>query len=129
MDSQEAQASIVESPSGTVSLPRAGVAAASVPTLVVRPIGQLLIEAGLIGEGDLARALAFQERYGGRLGSILVRLGALSEERLLPILSEQLGIPVLAADELPGDAAAFLDAINRSGYPIDWWVDQEALPW
>ena len=45
------------------------------------PIGQLLIEAGLIGETDLARALAFQQRYGGRLGSILVRLGALSEER------------------------------------------------
>src|ERR1700730_5466823 len=43
------------------------------------PIGQLLIEAGLIGETDLARALAFQQRYGGRLGSILVRLGGLSE--------------------------------------------------
>src|SRR5436305_3834500 len=93
------------------------------------PIGQLLIEAGLIGETDLARALAFQERYSGRLGSILVRLGALSEERLLPILSEQLGIPVLAEEDLPDDTATFVEAINRSGYPIDWWVDQEALPW
>src|SRR6266853_593131 len=74
----------------------------------VRPIGQLLIEAGLISESDLARGLAFQERYGGRLGSILVRLGALSEERLLPILSAQLGLPVIAEDDLPGNAAAFL---------------------
>ena len=93
------------------------------------PIGRLLIEAGLIGESDLARGLAFQERYGGRLGSILVRLGALSEERLLPMLSAQLGIPLLGERDLPGDAAAYLEAIEQSGYPIDWWIDQEALPW
>ena len=43
------------------------------PLNAALPIGQLLIEAELIGETDLARALAFQERYGGRLGSILVR--------------------------------------------------------
>ena len=129
MDSQEAQLSIAESPlgiEGGEAEPRRPLCG---PARVVRPIGQLLIGAGLIGEGDLARALAFQERYGGRLGSILVRLGALSEERLLPILSEQLRLPVLAEDDLPGNAAAVLDAINQSGYPIDWWVDQEALPW
>ncbi len=129
MDSREPQLIIAEKP--------AGLAAADIEQLwpphadadTVRPIGQLLIEAGLIGEADVARALAFQERYGGRLGSILVRLGALSEERLLPILSDQLGIPVLADDSLPDDATAYLDAIKQSGYPVDWWVDQEALPW
>src|SRR5262249_26956674 len=96
---------------------------------IVRPIGQLLIEAGLIGETDLVRALAFQERYGGRLGSILVRLGALSEERLLPILSKQLNLPVLGENDLPADTTSYFDAIKPSGYPVDWWVDQEALPW
>ena len=95
----------------------------------VRPIGQLLIEAGLISESDLARGIAFQKHYGGRLGNVLVRLGALSEERLLPVLSAQLDIPVLGENDLPGDTAAFLDAIKQSGYPVDWWVDQEALPW
>ena len=93
------------------------------------PIGQLLIEAGLIGETDLARALAFQERYGGRLGSILVRLGALSEERLMPILSNQLSLPLLRESDLPADTAAYFEAIRPSCYPVDWWVDQEALPW
>jgi len=129
MDSQEAQLSIAEQPLGIEGGEAGPRRPFCGPARVVQPIGQLLIEAGLIGEGDLARALAFQERYGGRLGSILVRLGALSEERLLPILSEQLRLPVLAEDDLPGNAAAFLDAINQSGYPIDWWVDQEALPW
>jgi general secretion pathway protein E len=93
------------------------------------PIGQLLVAAELIGEADLARALAFQERYGGRLGSILVRLGALSEERLMPILSNQLGLPLLGESDLPADAAAYLEAIKPSGFSPDWWLDQEALPW
>jgi len=96
---------------------------------LVRPIGQLLIEAGLIGDTDVARALAFQERFGGRLGSILVRLGALSEERLLPVLSGALDLPLLSENDLPSDMASYLTAINQSDYPIDWWIDQEALPW
>jgi len=93
------------------------------------PIGQLLIEAGLIGETDLARALAFQQRYGGRLGSILVRLGALSEERLMPILANQLNLLLLGESDLPADTAAYFEAIRTSGYSVDWWIDQEALPW
>jgi general secretion pathway protein E len=94
-----------------------------------RPVGQLLIEAGLIGENDLTRGLAFQERYGGRIGSILVRLGALSEERLMPMLSRQLGLPLLGEADLPSDTASYIEAIRQSGYSVDWWIDQEALPW
>jgi len=80
------------------------------------PLGRLLIEAGLIGENDLEKGLAFQRRYGGRLGSILVRLGALSEERLLPILSAQLSIPLLGERDLPSDPAAYLEAIEQSAF-------------
>ncbi|MBV8889999.1 MAG: Flp pilus assembly complex ATPase component TadA [Alphaproteobacteria bacterium] len=94
-----------------------------------QPIGELLIASGLIGENDVARALAFQERYGGRLGSILVRLGALSEERLLPVLSAQLNLPLLGEDDLPGDISRHMEAVQASGYPVEWWIDQEALPW
>jgi general secretion pathway protein E len=94
-----------------------------------RLIGEVLIEAGLIGESDVARALAFQQHYGGRLGSVLVRLGALSEERLLPILARQLDLPLLSETDLPLDPEPYLEAIKKSGYLIDWWMDQEALPW
>jgi general secretion pathway protein E len=94
-----------------------------------RPIGQLLLEAGLISDSDLAHGLAFQEQYGGRLGSILVRLGALSEERLLPVLGAQLNLTVIEEAELPADTRPHLEMIEQSGYPVDWWVDQEALPW
>ena len=54
-----------------------------------RRLGDLLIERGLASSGDIAKALAFQQQFGGRLGSILVRLGALSEESLLPVLCLQ----------------------------------------
>src|SRR5206468_9864755 len=92
---------------------------------VTPPIGRLLIEAGLIGETDLARALAFQQRYGGRLGSILVRLGAVSEERLMPIVANQLNLPLLGESDLPAETASYFEAIKTSGYAVDWWIRSE----
>jgi general secretion pathway protein E len=95
----------------------------------IAALGQMLLERALIGDGDLERALAFQARFGGRLGAVLVRIGALSENHLLSVLSEQLGLPVLAGTQIPTDAAQVLAAIERSGYPAEWWLDQEAILW
>ena len=94
-----------------------------------RPIGQLLLSAGLIGREDLEKALAFQQSYGGRLGSILVRMGAVGEDPLLALLARQLELPVLEPEEIPRDSRAFLATIEVSGLSSDWWLDQEALPW
>jgi len=93
------------------------------------PLGGMLVARGLISEGDLERGLAFQARFGGRLGGVLVRIGALSESNLLSVLSEKLGLPVLGANDLPSDPAEFLTALRRSGCPPEWWLDQEALVW
>jgi general secretion pathway protein E len=92
-------------------------------------IGDLLVERGIIGPPDVAKALAFQQQFGGRLGSILVRLGALSEESLLPVLAAQLGIPVLAGDEWPADAAAIAAPTSASGLAPAWWVDHGVVAW
>ena len=51
------------------------------------PLGSLLLERGLISQADLDKALAFQRQFKGRLGSILVRMGAISEDSLLPVLA------------------------------------------
>src|SRR5579871_1482716 len=102
-------------------------APAAAPEL--RPLGQMLLAGGLIGESDLERGLAFQARFGGRLGAVLVRIGALSEAGLLSVLSEQLRLPVLAAAAMPAEAAPILAALERSGLPPEWWLDQEALAW
>ncbi len=62
MDSREPQLIIAEKPLGAAVEEVEPGWPLRAPVRLVRPIGQLLIEADLIGEGDLARALAFQER-------------------------------------------------------------------
>jgi general secretion pathway protein E len=93
------------------------------------PIGVALTSRGLIDADDVERALAFQAQFGGRLGGVLVRMGALAEADLLDALSCQLGLPVLTAAAVPADAEAFLAAMAQSGRPADWWLDHEAVVW
>jgi hypothetical protein len=66
-----------------------------------RLLGELLLDAGLLGVADLERGLALQQKIGGRLGSVLMRIGAVSEDNLLQVLSRQLGLPVMGADVPP----------------------------
>jgi general secretion pathway protein E len=93
------------------------------------PIGRILQMRGFISDEDLARGLEFQQQFGGRLGAILVRIGALSESNLLSALSEQLGLPVAMSDEIPTEPAHFMSAIALSGQSAEWWLDQEAMIW
>lgn len=65
-----------------------------------RRLGELLVEAGLIGPEPLAEALAFQKIHGGRLGEILVSLGLLSEEALRGPLAAQLGVCAAEVDSI-----------------------------
>ncbi len=59
-----------------------------------RRLGQVLVDAGLITDQDVQRALGVQKMGGGRLGAILVRLKIVSETDIRRALSEQLGIEV-----------------------------------
>ena len=97
------------------------------PATAVPRLGELLVERQVATAQDVAKALAFQQQYGGRIGSILVRLGALSEESLLPVLGQQLDIPLLAAEEWPEDPAAIHVAIGKSRLPAEWWADHLVL--
>ncbi|MBW8311619.1 MAG: Flp pilus assembly complex ATPase component TadA [Rhizobium sp.] len=94
-----------------------------------RRLGDLLVERQLATRADIGKALAFQQQFGGRIGSILVRLGALSEESLLPVLSEQLEMPLLEGPEWPTDAAAMHRVAEASGLVADWWVDNGVAGW
>ena len=92
-------------------------------------LGELLKAKGLIGSDDVAKALAFQQQFGGRIGTILVRLGALSEDSLVQVLSQQLGIPALQAGERPADAESLRRAVEGSGLLLDWWIDNGVVAW
>jgi hypothetical protein len=54
-----------------------------------RPLGQLLVQRGLLTAEELEAALDEQERTGGRLGEILLRRGLLSRLALASSLHEQ----------------------------------------
>ena len=66
-------------------------------------LGQLLIASNIISEDQLKEALILQRKEGGRLGTNLVKLGHITEEKLVTFLSRQYGVP----------------AINLSDYKID----------
>lgn len=57
-------------------------------------LGQLLVRAGVLDAGSLAKALVEQERSGRPLGMTLVELGLVSEQVLVSTLGHQLGLPV-----------------------------------
>ncbi len=66
-------------------------------------LGQLLITSNIITEDQLKEALGLQRKEGGRLGTNLVKLGHITEEKLQAFLSRQYNVP----------------AINLTDYKID----------
>ncbi len=56
-------------------------------------LGDLLVQKGIVSEGQLTQALGEQKNSGRKLGNTLVELGFVEEDELLGILSEQLDIP------------------------------------
>jgi type IV pilus assembly protein PilB len=66
-------------------------------------LGQLLVNSLIISEDQLNEAIGLQRREGGRLGTNLIKLGYINEEKLVSFLSKQWGVP----------------AVNLSDYMID----------
>lgn len=69
-----------------------------------RPLGDILIENGLITREQLEEALRVQRRTGRRLGRILVDLGYVTEDVILEVLEYQLGIPRVSLADITPDA-------------------------
>ncbi len=66
-------------------------------------LGQMLLASNVISEKQLKEALLSQKKYGGRIGTNLIKLGYISEDKLSAFLSKQYGVP----------------SINLSDYEID----------
>ncbi|MFN7473524.1 MAG: GspE/PulE family protein [Burkholderiales bacterium] len=111
-------------------------------------IGSRLVAAGKISEGDLEKALAFQREMGGtsnayavggltisairppsgRLGAVLIRMGALSEDALLPHLAKQTGLGILPAGQLP-TTTEIQEGMKQLGLNVAWCLSREAIPY
>jgi hypothetical protein len=88
-------------------------------------LGEMLIEAGLVDEMQLAVALGQQKQWGGKLGSELVRLGFIAERELALILQEQMGIKWISLfdREIPPEAVKAVPykyAIKYLVMPLDY---------
>ena len=59
-------------------------------------IGDVLIAAGAITEEQLQEALTYQKENGGKLGNVLVELGFISDQILITLLTQQLGIDYIS---------------------------------
>jgi type IV pilus assembly protein PilB len=68
-------------------------------------LGQLLVSSNIISEEQLKEALGMQKRAGGRLGTNLVKLGHITEEKLVTFLSRQYGVPAINLSEYKVDQA------------------------
>ena len=69
----------------------------------MKQIGDILIDQGLITEGQLEKGLKISKEQNTRLGKALIDLGYITEPELLSTLSDQFGIPMMPAEELVVD--------------------------
>ena len=92
-------------------------------------LDELLVERNDVQQADIDKALQIQRTVGGRLGPLLVRTGAISEDLLLRRLAEQRGARYLrSADELP-DSLDVYQFMAESPIKLDWFLDHAVLMW
>jgi len=86
-------------------------------------LGSLAVERGFITDEALQGAVEEQHRTGGLLGRILMRQGAIDEDKLAQLLAEQMGIPfepsleAEAVNERLASTLLRLDAVQFSAVP------------
>ena len=92
-------------------------------------LGELLLERDDVRVADLDKALQIQKSVGGRLGALLVRTGAISEDLLLQRLAEQQDARYLQnAEELP-DSLDVYRFLSESPIKLEWFLDNAVLMW
>lgn len=92
-------------------------------------LGVLLLARDLVTQQELERALDLQSKVGGRLGSILVRSGAISENALLQVLAEQLQFPLIGEHLEPPSNQAIADFLQETPINFDWFVEEQLVVW
>ena len=70
------------------------------PPATYKKLGQLLVERGWITGEQLIRAIQSQRVVGGRIGTCLLEMDVLTEDKLLEALSCQLSVPAARIEEL-----------------------------
>lgn len=89
-----------------------------------KKFGEILVEAGIVTEELLARALARQKESGRRLGQVLEEMGVASERDTAVVLARQFGFKTvqnLAKYSFPDDVLGLIsseEALKKSIFPL-----------
>jgi type II secretory ATPase GspE/PulE/Tfp pilus assembly ATPase PilB-like protein len=89
-------------------------------------LGEILAEKFGIAPQEIEKALKFQKEYGGRIGTILINSGVISEVQLLEALSYQLDIPVFK-DYLK-EKKNPINYPEISGISPSWFLENSVIP-
>ena len=87
------------------------------------------IERNDVPAADIEKTLRIQESVGGRLGALLVRTGAISEDLLMRRLAEQQGALYLRSTEDLPDSLDVYQFMSESPIKLDWFLDNAVLMW
>lgn len=93
-----------------------------------RPLGELLVEGGLLTAAELDQALAEQRRTGRLLGQVLVERGYVSGPSLARALAEQHGVGLRPTSASETRAAAGPSPQRAAGAQADR-VEHDDVPW
>nr|WP_244083195.1 type IV-A pilus assembly ATPase PilB [Desulforhabdus sp. TSK] len=87
---------------------------------MTKKLGELLVQAGLINREQLKKALDDQQHSGERIGAILVKLGAISEDVLAEFIARQFRAPEVNLSRLtiPQDVIALLPSDIAAKYQV-----------
>lgn len=86
-------------PSAVEAARASAVPAPSLPRKRAQPLGEQLVGANLITGDELEAALKLQSSKGQKIGEILIELGILSEEEILPFIQKQMNLPTVKIRE------------------------------
>ena len=76
-------------------------------------LGELLLEVGLIDEFQLRTALSEQAEWGGRVGSIMIKKGFVSEKDMLTVIEKQYGLSAISLDSMQRPSDEVLKMVGR----------------
>ena len=89
-------------------------------------LGEILVEMFGIGVQEIEKALKFQKEYGGRIGTILINSGIISEVQLLEALSAQLSIPLFK--QYVKDRADIISFPEIGAVAPSWLLERHIIP-
>lgn len=89
----------------------------------------ILLDKSLVSSKDVLQAKHLQKEIGGLLGQTLLRIGAISEEDLLNVQSNHLGVDILDMSHIPTDISDYERGVKLLGVSPHWLRSRHIALW